>query len=56
MMQRDGERLREIADTVAAGGLRSTIAEVTNFTGLAAAIERNKLGHAPGKTVLDLTR
>jgi NADPH:quinone reductase-like Zn-dependent oxidoreductase len=56
MMQRDGERLREIADTVAAGGLRSTIAEVIDFTGLAAAIERNKVGHAPGKTVLDLTR
>jgi len=56
MMQRDVERLREIADTVAAGGLRSTIAEVTDFAGLAAAIERNKLGHAPGKTVLDLTR
>jgi NADPH:quinone reductase-like Zn-dependent oxidoreductase len=56
MMQRDGERLREIADTVAAGSLRSTIAEVTDFAGLAAAIERNKLGHAPGKTVLDLTR
>ena len=55
-MQRDGDRLREIADTVAAGGLRSTIAEVTDFAGLAAAIERNKLGHAPGKTVLDLTR
>jgi hypothetical protein len=25
-------------------------------SGAAAAIERNKLGHAPGKIVLDLTR
>jgi NADPH:quinone reductase-like Zn-dependent oxidoreductase len=56
MMQRDGGRLREIADTVAAGAVQSTIAEVTDLAGLSAAIERNKLGHAPGKTVLDLTR
>jgi len=56
MMQRDTQRLRAIADAVISGTVRSTIAEVTGFAGLAAAIERNQRGHAPGKMVLDLTR
>ena len=56
MMQGDAQRLRVIADAVISGAVRSTIAEVTDFAGLAAAIERNQRGHAPGKMVLDLTR
>jgi NADPH:quinone reductase-like Zn-dependent oxidoreductase len=56
MMQADAERLRAIADAVACGGVRSTIAEVTGFAGLAAAIDRNQRGHAPGKIVVDLSR
>jgi NADPH:quinone reductase-like Zn-dependent oxidoreductase len=56
MMQGDPQRLRAIADAVISGTVRSTIAEVTGFAGLAAAIERNQRGHAPGKMVLDLTR
>jgi hypothetical protein len=39
---------------VARGTLRSTIAEVTPLPGLAAAVERNRTGHPPGKIVLDL--
>lgn len=56
MMQADPQRLRDIADAVASGTLRSTIGEVTDFTRLAAAIDKNRRGHAPGKIVLDLTR
>jgi NADPH:quinone reductase-like Zn-dependent oxidoreductase len=56
MMQSDAPRLRAIADSVASGTVRSTIAEVTGFAGLAAAIDRNQRGHAPGKMVLDLSR
>lgn len=55
MMRPDAPQLRRIADAVASGTLRSTIAETVGFAGLAAAIERNKQGHAPGKTLLDLT-
>lgn len=56
MMQGDPQRLRAIADAVICGTVRSTIAEVTDFAGLAVAIDRNQRGHAPGKIVLDLTR
>jgi NADPH:quinone reductase-like Zn-dependent oxidoreductase len=56
MMQGDPQRLGVIADAVASGSVRSTIAEVTDFAGLAAAIDRNQRGHAPGKIVLDLFR
>jgi NADPH:quinone reductase-like Zn-dependent oxidoreductase len=56
MTQSDAPRLRAIADSVASGTVRSTIAEVTGFAGLAAAIDRNQRGHAPGKMVLDLSR
>ncbi len=52
----DTARLAAIAGQVAAGTLRSTIAEVASFDDLAAAIERNRTGHAPGKIVADLTR
>ena len=56
MMQPDAAQLAQIAGQVAAGSLKSTIAETIGRSGLAAAIERNKRGHAPGKIVLDLTR
>lgn len=52
----DTARLATIAAQVAVGTLRSTIAEVVGFDDLAAAIERNRTGHAPGKIVADLTR
>ncbi len=52
----DTTRLAAIVGQVAAGTLRSTIAEVVGFNDLAAAIERNRTGHAPGKIVVDLTR
>ncbi len=55
MMQPDAARLQEIADAVAAGRLRSTVAEVVGLKDLSAAIERNRTGHAPGKIVVDLT-
>lgn len=54
MNRPDAAVLRQIADAVAAGTVRSTIAETVGFAGLSAAIERNKRGHAPGKIVLDL--
>jgi len=55
MMQPDAVQLAQIAGQVAAGSLKSTIAETIGRSGLADAIERNKQGHAPGKIVLDLT-
>jgi len=51
----DTARLAVIAQQVAAGTLRSTIAEVVGFDDLAAAIERNRTGHAPGKIVADFS-
>jgi NADPH:quinone reductase-like Zn-dependent oxidoreductase len=56
MMDSDAERLRKIADDVAAGTLKSRIAEVVEFSELSDAIERNKTGHAPGKTVVNFVR
>ena len=55
-MRPDSARLAQIARDVAAGRLVSTIAEVVGFGELSAAIERNRTGHAPGKTVVDLGR
>ncbi|HEV2676134.1 MAG TPA: NADP-dependent oxidoreductase [Aliidongia sp.] len=55
MMRPDAAQLRQIADAVAAGTLRSTLAETVGLAGLSAAIERNKQGHAPGKIVFDLS-
>ena len=46
----------QLAQQVADGSLRSVIAEVVAFEDLAKAIERNRTGHAPGKTVADFTR
>jgi NADPH:quinone reductase-like Zn-dependent oxidoreductase/quercetin dioxygenase-like cupin family protein len=54
MMRADAEQLARLADEVGRGALRSTVAEVAPLSGLAAAIERNRTGHPPGKIVLDL--
>lgn len=54
-MHPDPERLETIAVAVAAGTLKSTVAEVTTRSNLPAAVERTKTGHGPGKIVLDLT-
>lgn len=51
----DTARLALIAKHVAAGTLRSTIAEVISLDDLPSAIERNRTGHPPGKIVADLT-
>jgi NADPH:quinone reductase-like Zn-dependent oxidoreductase len=51
----DTVRLAAIVQQVAAGALRSTIAEVVSFEDLPSAIERNRTGHAPGKIVADFT-
>jgi NADPH:quinone reductase-like Zn-dependent oxidoreductase/quercetin dioxygenase-like cupin family protein len=53
-MRPDADELGRVAGDVARGALRSTIAEVAPLSELAAAIERNRTGHAPGKIVLDL--
>ncbi|WP_413991319.1 NADP-dependent oxidoreductase [Labrys okinawensis] len=55
MMKPDAAQLSAIADMVATGRAQSDIAEVVDHAGLAAALERNRTGHAPGKIVLDLT-
>ena len=56
MMRPDADAVTALAAAVARGELRSTIAEVVDLTGLSAALERNRSGHAPGKQVLDLAR
>jgi len=53
MMRPDAEALAALADAVARGALRSTIAETVAPAALSAAIERTRTGHAPGKLVLD---
>jgi len=55
MMQPDGERLQRIGAAVATGQLSATIAETVPLGGVPAAVERNRTGHGPGKTVVDLT-
>ena len=55
-MQPDAERLSQIAQQVAEGRLRSTIAEIVDVASLPAAVERTRTGHAPGKIVADFTR
>ncbi|MBB4227021.1 NADP-dependent oxidoreductase [Rhizobium mongolense] len=52
----DTALLAAIAEQVAAGVLRSTVAEVVGFYDLPSAIERNRTGHAPGKIVADFAR
>ena len=55
-MQPDAERLSQIARQVAEGRLRSTIAETVDVSGVPAAVERTRTGHAPGKIVADFSR
>lgn len=52
----DTARLAAIAQQVADGRLKSTVAEIVGFEDLASAIERNRTGHRPGKIVADFTR
>lgn len=54
-MQPDSERLATIAREVAEGQLRVTVDETVPLSGIPAAIERNRTGHGPGKTVADFT-
>lgn len=55
LMRPDSDRLAAIADAVAAGQLKVTIDQIVPLSGVPAAIERNRTGHGPGKTVADLT-
>ena len=55
MMQPDSDRLAAIGDALAAGQLKVTIDETVPLSGVPAAIERNRTGHGPGKTVADFT-
>lgn len=53
-MRADARQLADIAAQVAAGDLQVALAEVATLDQAAAAIERNKTGHAAGKTVIRL--
>ncbi len=59
---RGRENLHPEAVTVQPGGgvwrmcVQDWRSEVIKLSGLPATIERNKIGHAPGKIILDLTR
>jgi len=55
MMQPDGDRLVAIAGAVAEGRLKVILDETVPLSGIPAAIERNRTGHGPGKTVADFT-
>ena len=52
-MQPDSDRLAAIANAVAEGRLKVTIDETVPPAGIPAAIERNRMGHGPGKTITD---
>ena len=54
-MQPDADCLAAIAAAVADGQLQVTIEETVPLAGIPAAIERNRTGHGPGKTVADFT-
>ena len=55
MMQPDTALLGRIAEAATSGDLAITLAEAVPLAGVPAAIERNRTGHGPGKTVADLT-
>jgi len=55
MMKPNAYCPRAVAESVSAGAIQSRIAAVADFRRLITAIERDKLGHAPGKTVLVMT-
>ncbi len=54
-MQPDSDRLVAIATAVARGQLEVILDETVPLGGIPAAIERNRIGHGPGKTVADFT-
>ncbi len=54
-MKTDLKRLRQIADSVVAGQIKSKIAEVVALSDYPAASERSRTGHAPGKIIVDFT-
>lgn len=54
-MQPDSGRLETIAEAAASGELSVTISETVPLSAVPAAVERNRTGHGPGKTVADLT-
>lgn len=51
-MRPDADKLAEIAQAVADRTLTARIAEIVTLEEAAGAIERNKIGHEPGKTVV----
>ena len=51
-MRVDAQRLAELAEDVARGDLQVTVSEIVELSEAAAAIERNKTGHGPGKAVI----
>lgn len=53
-MQPDSDRLAAVAGAVAGEQLKVAIDETVPLAGIPAAIERNRTGHGPGKTVADL--
>ena len=55
-MRGDRERLQQIAAAVAAGTLKSKVAEIVAVSDYPAASERSRTGHAPGKIVVDFSR
>jgi NADPH:quinone reductase-like Zn-dependent oxidoreductase len=54
-MRSDSVQLQQLAESVASGKLKATIAEVFGLSHYPEASEKNKLGHAPGKIVLDFS-
>ena len=55
MMQPDSDRLAALAREVVEGRLKLTIDSTVPLAGIPAAIERNRTGHGPGKTVADFS-
>lgn len=53
MMEPDSECLAAVVNAVANGQLKVTIDETVPLAGIPAAIERNRTGHGPGKTIAD---
>lgn len=51
-MQPDMKKLADVAQRVADGELSANVSEIAGIDGAAAAIERNKRGHGPGKAVI----
>jgi len=54
-MQPDSARLQKLAEAVVSGELSVTISQTVPLSAVPVAVERNRTGHGPGKTVADLT-